>query len=258
MGYLEPVAEPIRPTGRGTELDAEIDDTDVFDWSAVEQRLAAGGWYWLASVRPDGAPHVMPVLAVWSESVVFVASKQTARKSRNLSADGRCVLTKDAEDAHLVVEGVAARVRDEETLRRASGAFEAVYGWPTTVSGELLDATYGAPTSGGPPYAAYAIRPTKAFALPVEGTFMSTRWRFLLTWSHDQVGRSTKFDPRLAPAGGDRPGRRGSARRGRLAGRHHPPGGRAGGRQRGADPLPLRRAGAAARGDHPAGGGGPR
>lgn len=176
MPFRAPVAEAIRPTGRGTELTAE--DPAVFDWATVEQRLAAGGWFWLATVRPDGAPHVVPVLAVWSSPVLFVSSNQAARKSRNLAADGRCVLTTAAGDVHLVVEGHAERVRDEETLQRASDAFQAVYGWPTTVAGDQLDAEYGAPTSGGPPYAVYAIRPAKAFGFPAEASFMPTRWRF--------------------------------------------------------------------------------
>jgi hypothetical protein len=121
----------------------------------------------------------MPVLAVWSESALFVASKETARKSRNLAADGRCVVTTDTGELHLVVEGEARRVRDAATLRRASGAFKAVYDWPTVVKGDELDAEYGAPTSGGPPYAVFEIVPTKAFGLPTDGeTFTPTRWRF--------------------------------------------------------------------------------
>ena len=62
-------------------------------------------------------------------------------------------------------------------LERASAAFEQIYGWPTTVTGEELDAEYGAPTSGGPPYRVYQIVPSKVFALPASGDFMPTRWR---------------------------------------------------------------------------------
>lgn len=174
----EPITEAMPPEGRGTGIEGETGSLHTLDWAEAERRLNRGGYRWLATVRPDGAPHVMPVLAAWSESIVFVSSKDTTRKSRNLAADGRCVLTTDAGELHLIVEGEARRVRDSATLERASNAFEAVYGWPTTVSGEQLDAEYGAPTSGGPPYGIYAITPTKAFALPSEGTFMPTRWRF--------------------------------------------------------------------------------
>jgi hypothetical protein len=121
----------------------------------------------------------MPVFAVWADSALYVASKDTARKSRNLAADGRCVIATDAGDLHLIVEGEARRVRDAQTLRRASDAFTAIYDWPTVVTGDKLDAEYGAPTSGGPPYDVYEITPTKAFGLPTDGeSFAPTRWRF--------------------------------------------------------------------------------
>jgi len=38
----------------------------------------------------------MRVLAVCSESALHVSSKETAKKGRNLAADGRCVITTDA------------------------------------------------------------------------------------------------------------------------------------------------------------------
>lgn len=175
MAFAVPVAEVIPQRGRGTGVG---DGLRPLEWAGVERRLTGGGWCWLASVRPDGAPHVMPVLAAWSEPVVFVASKGTARKSRNLLADGRCVVTTDADGAHLVLEGTASRVRDRETLERASAAMSAVHGWPTAVAGDQLDADYGAPTSGGPPYGVFAIAPTTVFALPSGGGFEPTRWRF--------------------------------------------------------------------------------
>jgi hypothetical protein len=162
-------------TGKGTEVEGA---TRSLDWPEVERRLASNGWFWLASVRPDGAPHMMPLFAAWSAPVLFIASKDSARKSRNLDADGRCVLSTEADGAHLVVEGEASRVRDRATLARASAAFQQIYGWPTTVAGDQLDADYGAPTSGGPPYRVYQITPTKIFALPSDGSFLPTRLRF--------------------------------------------------------------------------------
>ena len=110
---------------------------------------------------------------------LFVCSKDTTRKSRNLEADGRCVVTTDTGDLHLILEDTARRVGDAATLRRASDAFKAIYDWPTSVAGGKLDADYGAPTSGGPPDDAYEITPTRVFALPTDGESTTpTRWRF--------------------------------------------------------------------------------
>lgn len=148
-------------------------------WSAAAERLSKGGWFWLASVRPDGAPHVVPVLAAWSDPVLYVAAKTSSRKARNLAHDDRCVLTTDTGDLHVVVEGRARRLHSADELTPASAAFREIYGWSTEVRGDELDAAFGAPTSGGPPYAAFAIEPTKAFAFPADGESATpTRWLF--------------------------------------------------------------------------------
>jgi hypothetical protein len=53
-----------------------------------------------------------------------------------------------------------------------------VYGWPTRVAGDELDADFGAPTSGGPPYRVYQITPTTVYAFPGDATFFPSRWTF--------------------------------------------------------------------------------
>jgi hypothetical protein len=165
--------------GKGTRAASEQGNSRPADWREAERRFVNGGWFWLATVRADGAPHVVPVFAAWGGSTFFVASKDTAQKSRHLDADGRCVLSRDAGDMHLVVEGTARKVTDDATLAEASGAFATVYDWPTRISAGKLDADYGAPTSGGPPYDVYEVTPTKAFGFPADGeTFTPTRWRF--------------------------------------------------------------------------------
>ena len=118
-----PRAEAMSREGKGTQADSEAGRSQPLSWSEVEQRLAGGGWFWLATVRPDGRPHMMPVFAAWSGTSFFVASKNRARKSRNLEAEPRCVISTDTGDLHVIVEGVAHHVRDEEGLRRAVEAF---------------------------------------------------------------------------------------------------------------------------------------
>ena len=179
MTRQHPAGEAMSREGKGTAAATEAGNSRPIRWEDAQERLTRGGWFWLGTVWPDGAPHAMPVLAVWSETALYVSSKKTARKSRNLAADGRCVITTDTGDLHLIVEGEARRVRDEETLQRASDAFKATYDWSTVVTGDELDADYGAPTSGGPPYNVYEIIPSKAFGLPTDGeSFTPTSWRF--------------------------------------------------------------------------------
>lgn len=174
-----PVPEAMPRTGQGTAASTAAGISEPMPWSAATRTFTEGGWFWLATVRPNGRPHVMPVYAAWSAPVFYVASKDATRKSRNLDANGRCVLTKDSGALHIVVEADARHVEDVDGLARASTAFHDVYGWPTTVNDGELDAPLGAPTSGGPPYRAYEITPRRAFAFPADGESRTpTRWRF--------------------------------------------------------------------------------
>lgn len=177
-GRTWPVTELIPRTGRGTQADNEAGNTQPFDWQSAVDRFERGGWFWLGTVRPDGRPHAMPCFAAWSGDSFLVASKATTRKSRNLDTNPHCLLTKDAGDVHFVIEGTARRVTDPAGLRRASDAMLRIYEWPTTPLGDELDAEYGAPTSGGPPYRVYEIHPLRVFALPANDEFAPTRWRF--------------------------------------------------------------------------------
>jgi hypothetical protein len=147
-------------------------------WSDVRSRLAAGRWYWLATVRADGRPHVVPVLAVSLDDAMFFVAADASRKARNLTRASQCVLTVAVDDAHLVVEGRAARVRDESTLQRAADAYASKYDWHVRVRNAAFDAEYGAPTAGPPPYALYELTPVKVLAFGVDETFSPTRFRF--------------------------------------------------------------------------------
>ena len=165
----QPVAE---------KLPANAEHAAPTPWAEGRQRLETGRWYWLATVRPDGRPHVMPVLAVWLEGAAFFVAADASRKAHNLAGDPHCVMTVALEDAHLVVEGEAARVKDAAKLQRVAKAYAAKYAWHVTVRNAAFDAEYGAPTAGPPPYTVYELTPTTAFGFGTDETFSPTRWRF--------------------------------------------------------------------------------
>lgn len=104
----------------------------------------------------------------------------TARKGRNLAADGRCALTVTTEGMDLVLEGTARRVRDRDHLERIGRAYADKYGWPVTIDGDAFDAPYGAPTAGPPPYQAYEVTPSVVFGFGTDEDLAprTTRWRF--------------------------------------------------------------------------------
>ena len=109
-------------------------------WDVALGRLqhpAPGQNHWLATVRPDGSPHLMPIIAFWIDGAFHFLAGTSTRKGRNLAADERCVigtgnLTMPSLD--LIVEGRARAVTDEATVRRLAEAFGGE-GWPLEARG---------------------------------------------------------------------------------------------------------------------------
>lgn len=166
-------------------------DAPATEWDVVRQRLEDAGPVWLATVRPDGRPHVMPLLAIWVDATVYFSASGTSRKAKNLARNASCVLSVSnlAPTAlDLVLEGTAAIVRDAATLQRVADAFASVMHWPVTVRDGAFHGD-SAPTAGPPPFDLYAFTPAVGFGLPSAAApaeseqkpaalFGPTRWRF--------------------------------------------------------------------------------
>lgn len=153
----------------------------VMPWEEARQRLATCGSYWFATTRPDGRPHVRPVLGVWADGVLYTTSSPGARKARNLAGNPRCAVTASTDGIDVVVEGNGAKVEDEATLQRVFDAYRSKYAfWQITVRDGAFDAPYGAPTAGAPPYQPYAVTPTAIYGFGTDEHFapLSTRWEF--------------------------------------------------------------------------------
>ena len=69
--------------------------TGLLPWSWAEERLTRSHDYWLATVTDRGAPHLMPVWAVWDDGKLWFSSANSSRKARNLAAESRCTLSTD-------------------------------------------------------------------------------------------------------------------------------------------------------------------
>ena len=146
-------------------------------WAEARRRLEEAPFYWLATVRPDGRPHVVPVLAVWADGGLHFVAGSSSRKAKNLARDSHCVVTVDTDALHLVVEGETAIVSDEAGLRRVADAYASKYGWQVTMRDGAFYAD-GAPTAGPPPYEVYEVTPTTIFGFGPDESFGATRWRF--------------------------------------------------------------------------------
>lgn len=170
MTDKEPVAE--QPLG--------ADDATPIPWAEARGRLEQADGYWLATARPDGRPHVRPILAVWADGALHFSTSPVARKGKNLVRGSPCVIATGGPGLDLVVEGDAVRVTDDATLRRVAEAYASKYEWPVTVRDGAFDADFAAPTAGPPPFHIYAVVPSTIFGFGTDEAFerRSTRWRF--------------------------------------------------------------------------------
>ncbi len=107
---MEPTASRPHMPGYGIE-DAES-GSGLLPWSWAVERLTTSHEYWIATVRVDGPPSVMPVWGVWSDDGLWFSSSPTSRRARNLAAEPRCTATTDDALNPVVVEGVARLVED--------------------------------------------------------------------------------------------------------------------------------------------------
>jgi nitroimidazol reductase NimA-like FMN-containing flavoprotein (pyridoxamine 5'-phosphate oxidase superfamily) len=121
----------------------------LLPWSWAEERLRSSRNYWVVSVWPDGRPHSMPVWGVWHEGTFWFSSSLGSRKARNLTANGRCVITTEDADSPVVVEGTAELIRDPAALETLLRLENQKYG--TDFGIEMLDPAENACSGYTPP-----------------------------------------------------------------------------------------------------------
>jgi hypothetical protein len=170
---------------------AELYDLDTVAWQTISDRLGeeitqapgTGGpgrhTCWLATIDPDGRPHVTGVGGFWDDGVWWVVTSRASRKGRNMERDGRCSISIAVEEFDLTVEGVATLVEDPEVVTRIAGV-AADGGWPAQPddTGTAITAEYSAPSAGPAPWHVYRIVPTAATALVTVEPGGATRWTF--------------------------------------------------------------------------------
>lgn len=117
----DPIAE--RPHAPGYEV-AESRD-GLLPWSWAREHLAAATTWWVATVRPDGRPHAMPIWGAWADDRGYVLGQLTARWSRNLAIQPACVVHIQRGEDVVIVEGEARLLEapDAVVLERCRTGF---------------------------------------------------------------------------------------------------------------------------------------
>ena len=117
-------------------------------WSRAEKQLEATGGtnltHFLATVRPDGRPHVAGVGALWVDGKFYFTSGPRLRKSRNLATNPRGAVSVSLDDIDVAVQGAARKVTDPDTLERVANVYASL-GWPAQVSAGAITARIDSP-----------------------------------------------------------------------------------------------------------------
>src|SRR5437879_6003104 len=164
-----------RHTGMEARNLADLYDLAPLDWATIAARLDQGipqapgdggpnrHTCWLATINPDGSPHVNGVGAIWADGAFWFETGEQSRKARNLARDPRCTISVATDAFDLVVDGDARIVRDRDVVAARAADWRAG-GWPCVVdaSGTALTAEYSAPSAGPPPWSVYRITPHRA------------------------------------------------------------------------------------------------
>jgi nitroimidazol reductase NimA-like FMN-containing flavoprotein (pyridoxamine 5'-phosphate oxidase superfamily) len=148
--------------------------------------LEAAELFWLTTVRPDGRPHVSPLVAVWFDDAIHFSTGETEQKAHNLRANPHVILTTGCNDwtrgLDVIVEGDAVRTTDDARLRRLADVYRTK--WDGQWDYEVHEGAFRSPTEAGGGAAGagrealvFSVAPTKVLAFG-KGTFTQTRHRF--------------------------------------------------------------------------------
>jgi hypothetical protein len=148
-------------------------------WAATEWALRRIQKFQLCTVRPDGRPHVTPLLAIWAFDAMWFTTGGNEQKAKNLNANPHCALTAATDTltgTDYVIEGTAGLVTDETTREATATAFEQAYGWQLIREDGTWYQLGDAVRTGD--VQLYRVQPHKGFAFVAGSESSQTRYRW--------------------------------------------------------------------------------
>lgn len=161
------IPEATRPKMKNYGIADAKDGLLTWDW--VHERLEKSQNYWIATVRPDGRPHVAPVWGIVMDNMVYFSTDATSRKARNLAKKPNVVLHLESGIECVIIEGLVEDATDRPILERIAPIYAKKYkphGFEPTVE-ELTQNPM------------YCVRPQTVMAwLETDFPKTATRWQF--------------------------------------------------------------------------------
>ncbi len=102
----------------------------------MSNRLTIAKNIWVATVRPDGRPHLAPVWFVAMNGHWYFVTDPKSVKARNLHSNSRIALSLEDGNDPLVVEGEASPVQPSAEIIRL---FKEKYDWDITMDSQYSE-----------------------------------------------------------------------------------------------------------------------
>jgi general stress protein 26 len=163
-----------------TAVDPRFSDPDAVatGWDETRQVVETAELFWISTVRPDGRPHVTPLVAVWLDEAIHFCTGATEQKAINLAGNPHVVLTTGGNQwdggLDVMVEGDAIGVTDQKMLERLARAWAGK--WDGRWQYRVRDGCFYHP-GGQEAVLVFSVTPTRALAF-AKGTFSHTSHRF--------------------------------------------------------------------------------
>ena len=156
-------------------------DATPTPWEVGREQVASADTFWISSVRPDGRPHVTPLIAVWHDEAIWFTTGPEERKARNLSHNAACILTTGRSELSeggldVVLEGAAEQVTNDAALQPVAEAFAAKYGTDTWHF-VVRDGAFAHRDAGGRALV-FRVRPVRGLGFRKGEMSSQTTWRF--------------------------------------------------------------------------------
>ena len=96
-------------------------------WTFVQERMTKARNYWIATTRPDGRAHVMPIWGLWFDEAFCFGTDPNSVKGRNLAKNPHAIVHLESGDEVVILEGTVGMVKTAATVKRFADTYKAKY-----------------------------------------------------------------------------------------------------------------------------------
>jgi len=97
-------------------------------WASISRRIGESDLFWLATTRPDGRPHAVPIGGSWHEDRLFFNMSPRTVSARNLDGCGPVCVHLESGSEAVIIEGTATMLAPPEVPAAVMQDYSRKYG----------------------------------------------------------------------------------------------------------------------------------